>query len=145
MKKFFKVVIILFIIFRSSASLMAQDTTNPNNYFNSKYWVAAKDAVGRIHGFPRHKPVKGAYARFDTADLRSVLNKINEIDSVVFQLAIRPDDKKDSFPTVLMVCYMKKSFVKSFKSFNSVQYIAGQSYCPPPSDGCTVKKKKNGN
>lgn len=144
MKKFLSIVIIWCSIFGFSTSLMAQCPTptgdNPANYFDSKYWVCKEEATPRINAFPRHKTVAAAYVRFDTADLKSVIKNLNNIDSVVFRLAVRKDDKNDSIPTVLMVCYMKKKPAKIL-GFNDVQYIDAQTYCPPPPDGCFTNKR----
>ena len=125
------------------------DSAKPSeNFFMSRNAVCEKTATAMIKNFPHHKPhflghkekkLLYAYAKFDTADLKSVVKSLNKIDSVVFSLAAWTDKKKRFFPTVLMTCYMSASLDKNY---NNVQYIKSIGYCPPPTDGCPVISSK---
>jgi len=148
MKNFFSIIVTLCLIFGFSTSLMAQDSSNinKNDYFGSGHYVDGNVARAMINNFPHHKPhflggkkkkLTDAYARFDITDLQSVVNHRDKIDSVVFKFAAWTEKTKGSFPTVLMACYMKQGFDKKF---NAIQYIGPISYCPPPTDGCAVKR-----
>jgi hypothetical protein len=136
--------------------------TQAENYFNSSNALSEKAAKAMIERFPKHtyhfthkKRLLNTSSYFDTADIRKVFTNPN-VDSVFFFSSALVDTGVKHYPTVIMVIKIKSGIPIVFKdvnhsewsfiqvankevanTYNTIQYIKGSQYCPPPY-GCAA-------
>lgn len=163
MKKLFFVagVIVCMVLGCSSSNNLTgpfPKATKAEDYFTSPNALSEKEAKAMIQRFPKHKyrwthkkRLLYTSAYFDTADVRKVFTNPN-VDSVFFFSSALVDTGVKHYPTVIMVIKIKSGIPIVFKesnhsgwafiqvanselasTYNSIQYIGGAVYCPPPS------------
>ncbi|SRR6185312_7040682 len=136
--------------------------TKAEDFFTSPNSISKKQGEAMIQQFPKHKyhfthkkRLLNTFSYFDPADIRNVFTSPN-VDSVFFVLSALVDTGVKHFPTVIMVIKIKSGIPIVFKdgrpsewtfiqvanreiaTFNTIQYIKGTGYCPPPSP-CAAK------
>jgi hypothetical protein len=132
--------------------------TKAEDFFTSPNALSEKEAKAMVHLFPIHKyhvthkkRLLYTSSYFDTADVRKVFTNPN-VDSVFFFLSALVDTGVKHFATVIMVIKIKTGISIVFEdanhsgwtfiqvanrefanTYNTIQYIKGTGYCPPPS------------
>lgn len=161
-KLFFVSGVIVFVILGCSYSKYLKGPfpkpTKAEDFFTSPNALSEKVATSMINVFPAHKyhfthkkRLLYTSAYFDTADIRKVFTN-PEVDSVFFFASALIDTGVKHYPTVIMVVKIKSGIPIVFKdanhsgwtfiqvanselpnTYNTIQYIKGSAYCPPPS------------